>query len=143
MPRGEYERVRQYVVSMGPTEMVEFASRVTDHGLFFLYDQRNGCQFLDPSNLCRLHNLGIKPAECFWWPYHIFTNDENQAVLELRVFLDCCDGHEAYQGDPSYPQMIEEAAQHIGLDVIKKFREVYHGGGGTTRLIRQLESPTS
>lgn len=136
LPREEYERIRQYALELGSAEVDEFDARITDHGLFFLYDQRNGCQFLSAGNLCRLHTLGLKPSECFWWPYHIFAGEED---LELRVFTECCAGHEAAQPDSAYSQLVEEAAGRIGFDVIRKFREAYSGGAGATRLLKPLQ----
>ena len=140
LPRAEYERIRQHALTLGPAEVAEFDKRVSDHGLFFLYDQKNGCQFLDERNLCRLHDLGLKPSECFWWPYHVYAGDQPDK-MELRVFMDCCDGHEADQSNSCYHQMIEEEARRIGFDVIRKFRETYCGGNGTTRLIRSIQTP--
>jgi hypothetical protein len=140
LPREEYERIRTHVLTLGSMQVEEFEARTTDHGLFFLYDQKNGCQFLDEHDLCRLHNEGVKPSECFWWPYHIYAGD-HPAELELRVFMDCCDGHELDEPDSAYHQAIIERASRIGFDVIRKFRETYCGGDGTTRLIRSLTPP--
>ena len=142
LPREEYDRIRTHLLVHGSMEIEEFDARTTDHGLFFLYDQKNGCQFLDERNLCRLHNKGIKPSECFWWPYHIYTGDDPEE-LELRVFLDCCDAHEIDEADSSHHQAIEEHASRIGFDVIRKFRETYCGGDGTTRFIRSLTPITA
>jgi hypothetical protein len=142
LPRAEYKRIHEHVVLLGEAETKEFESRVSDHGLFFLYDQKIGCQFLDAHNLCRLHNIGLKPSECFWWPYHVYAGSA-PGTLEIRVYMDCCDGHEADGDNSSYHQVIEEEAAQIGFDVLRKFREAYCGGDGTTRLIRPLSASQS
>lgn len=142
LPPVEHERIRRHVAALGAEAEAEFAERTTDHGYFFLYDQRNRCQFLDERNLCRLHNLGLKPSECFWWPYHVFPG-EGPSGLELRVFTGCCDGHKADHPDSPYHQLIESQAAKFGFDVIRKFREVYAGGKGTTRFIKALREPVA
>lgn len=137
LPRDEYLRIRRHVQAIGPGATAEFDSRISDHGIFFLYDQDGGCQFLDAANLCGLHELGLKPTECFWWPYHVYTSDD-AAELELRLFLDCCDAHKADRPDSPYHRQIEQDALRIGFDVIQKFRETYGGAVAQTRLIKPL-----
>ncbi len=124
---------------LGPDEAKEFAARTTDHGLFFLYDQRTGCQFLDGENLCRLHNLGLKPSECFWWPYHVYASETKE--LEVRLFTTCCDAHEMHDRDSPYPGMITEESNRIGFDVIRAFRQAYGGSAGT-KLVGRIEAST-
>lgn len=140
LPRDEYRRIRRHVQALGPDETTEFDSRITDHGLFFLYDQRNGCQFLDVTNLCRLHDLGLKPTECFWWPYHVFAAGTGD--LEVRLYTACCDAHETHTEDSTYPGLIAGKAGHIGFDVIRAFRQV-HGGSVDTKLVGRIEASST
>ena len=94
LPRDEYVRIRSHALGLGLDQTAEFDSRITDYGLFYLYDQKQGCQFLDSDNLCRLHDIGLKPTECFWWPYHIFNSETDE--LEVRLSFSCCDAHESH-----------------------------------------------
>lgn len=137
LPRDEYARIRLHVQALGSDETSEFDSRITDHGLFFLYDQRSGCQFLDSGNLCRLHDIGIKPTECFWWPYHVFTS--KAGALEVRLSTTCCDAHNLHLPDSPYPGLVADGAERIGFDVIRAFREAYGGNAGT-KLVGLIES---
>ncbi len=138
LPANEYRRIREHAEKLGAHEAAELADRITDHGLFYIYDQRTGCQFLDAKNLCRLHDLGLKPSECFWWPYHIFKGEE-PGRLEIKLFMDCCDGHAASHVSLPEHHVIEAEAHSIGLDVIHKFRETYRGGNGALRHIKSIE----
>lgn len=137
LPRDEYARIRLHTQTLGGDETAEFDSRITDHGLFFLYDQGSGCQFLDSHNLCRLHDIGIKPAECFWWPYHVFAADAGE--LEVRLSTTCCDAHEAHTPDSPYPGLIAKEVDRIGFDVIRAFRQA-HGKTSGTKLVGRIES---
>jgi hypothetical protein len=136
LPRKEHERIRQHVVALGMSEAAEFDGRTTDHGLFFLYDQRNGCQFLDDQNLCRLHRLGIKPSECFWWPYHVYASEAGE--LEVRLFTTCCDAHKMHDRNSLYLGWIKEESNRIGVDVIRAFRQAY-GGSADTKLVGRID----
>ena len=137
LPRDEYARIRLYAQASGPDETAEFDSRITDYGLFFLYDQGSGCQFLDSGNLCRLHDIGIKPTECFWWPYHVFASEAGE--LEVRLSTNCCDAHETHGPESPYPGLIAEGADQIGFDVIRAFRQAYGGSSGT-KLVGRIEA---
>lgn len=129
LPRDEYRRIRLHVQALGSDAAAEFDSRITDHGVFFLYDQKTGCQFLDSANLCRLHDIGLKPTECFWWPYHVFATDANE--LEVRLSITCCDAHETHRPESPYPGLIAAQADAIGFDVIRAFRQAYEGSSNT------------
>jgi len=137
LPRDEYARIRLHVQASGSAELAEFESRITNHGLFYLYNQRDGCQFLDSENLCRLHTIGIKPAECFWWPYHVFASDADG--LEVRLSTTCCDAHEAHTPESPYPSLIAEEVERIGFDVIRAFRKAYGENAGT-HFVGRIES---
>ena len=136
LPRDEFELMFRHAESLGGGEAAEFTSRISDHGSFLLYDQRDGCQFLDERNLCRLHEIGLKPSECFWWPYHVFVSETGG--LEVRLATDCCDAHKAHDPATPYVRLIEAAANRIGFDVIREFRNVY-GSTCTTRLIAPIQ----
>jgi len=136
LPRDEYRQIRLHAQALGPAAVAEFDSRISDHGLFYLYDQKQGCQFLDSGNLCRLHDIGIKPTECFWWPYHVFAAGPD--ALEVRLSISCCDAHKTHTPDSSYPALIVEEADQIGFDVIRAFRRAYAGTSTDTRLINRI-----
>ena len=143
LPREEYDRIRLHAASLGPGEEAEFVDRTTDNGSYFLYDQKDGCQFLDAKNLCRLHAKGVKPSECFWWPYHVFPAESGG--LEIRLFTGCCDAHKEHHSGTVYPKLIEVAANRIGFDVIREFRRNYAGTCDTKPIgpIKELVEPTT
>jgi Fe-S-cluster containining protein len=139
LPREEYERIKHYTASLGSTHQMEFIARTSDHGSYLLYDQKNGCQFLDDNNLCRLHENGLKPSECFWWPYHVFVDEADG--LEVRLSTSCCDAHKVHHTNSPHLKMIEAAANHIGFDVIREFRRMY-GSIQMTQLVGPIHERT-
>jgi Fe-S-cluster containining protein len=140
LPKNEHAAMRDHAEKLGGNWLKEFDARVSDHGLFFLYDQLSGCQFLDAQNLCRLHDLGLKPSECFWWPYHVFSA-ENES-LEVRLFTECCDAHTTHDATSPYPADIAAKAAEIGVDVIQSFRQIY-GGSQAARSVGQFVIPAN
>ncbi len=125
LPRGEYEAICRHLARTAPEALPEFQKRAEDHGSFLLYDQKDRCQFLDEANLCRLHPLGLKPSECFWWPYHVYVGSAGR--LEVRLFTACCDGYKSHGPHSPYPRLIERRVAEIGHEVVRAFRRVYPG----------------
>ncbi len=136
LPRVEYERMHAHAQKLGSAAVEEFEERVSDHGSFLLYDQKDRCQFLDERNLCELHPLGLKPSECFWWPYHVFTAG-SQESLEIRLYTSCCEGYRAHGPHSPYPAHIEEGVNAMGFDVVRAFRRQY-GGSYDTQFIQSV-----
>ena len=129
LPRKEHEAIRLHLERTDPAGLQAFQDRIEDHGAFLLYDQKNLCQFLDEANRCRLHPLGLKPSECFWWPYHVFADPAGG--LEVRISTGCCDAYKHHGPHSPYPRLIGQQVAEIGHEVIHAFRRVYRGGQNT------------
>lgn len=138
--RSEYLAIQAHLANGDPAALAEFKGRITDHGDFLLYDQQDACQFLDSANLCRLHSIGLKPAECLWWPYHVFVDEKDQ--LEIRLATWCCDGHQAHGPASPYPLLIEKRVREMGQELIRAFRLRYPGGHATIPVHRIVEAET-
>lgn len=122
----EYERIVRYLSENEMQgDLDEWKSRCELKDGYYLYDQKNACQFLDKNNLCRMHFTGVKPSECFWWPLHVFWNQEEGYTLKAGTY--CCDGCKFVTPDSKHAEMVESQAKHLGLDLIKKFRMSYPG----------------
>ncbi len=126
LPRAEHERIVRFLRQETPEGLAAYLERVEDHGEFLLYAQRDRCQFLDERELCQLHPLGLKPTECFWWPYHVFADDDGD--LEVRVSALCCDAYKAHGPDSPYPRLIARKVAELGPEVIQAFRRAFPGG---------------
>jgi len=126
LPDDQYQAIRNWVIQNSPAELEEFESRSQKHDGFYLYDQQEICQFLDQTDLCRLHTQGVKPRECFWWPLHVYTG-EKQENLEIRASTSCCTAYQHLPSDSPYVDVVEEESKRLGDDLIRKFRKVYPG----------------
>lgn len=127
LPPQESAAIEAWIQRNNPAELAEFQMRQTAHDGFSLYDQQECCQFLDERNLCRLHTDGVKPAECFWWPFHVYATEDQS--LEVRLSTSCCDGYRYLSPATSHPfiEKIIAQARQIGLGLIRRFRRVYAG----------------
>lgn len=125
MPSEEYEGIITWLKKHSPEEMQTFQSRAQAFDGFYLYDQGDACQFLDANNLCRLHQDQVKPSECYWWPMHVYCNEESE--LELRVSDSCCEAYQHITPDSSLVSDIEKSIQKWGPELIQKFRKEYQG----------------
>lgn len=114
----------------------EFRGRCSAYPGFFLYDQQESCQFLDDKNLCKLHEPQVKPTECFWWPLHVYQNEDH---LEIRASSSCCDAFRALDDRHPYVDHIEEQAGKIGSGLLRELRKKY-AGSYETHFIRRLHS---
>lgn len=125
LPDDELGRLIAWIDAESPVDKVAFSARLTRHEGFALYDQQQRCQFLTDGNLCRLHTEGVKPAECFWWPLHVYVNPDGE--LEARVSTSCCTAHELIQSDSPVVAEIRARVVALGSDIICRFRSVYIG----------------
>jgi len=139
LPEDQFQSIKTWLAQNSPAELAEFESRTEEFEGFRLYDQKDICQFLDAQNLCRLHNQGVKPRECFWWPLHIYTADCEG--LEVRVSNSCCDAYKHITSNSSYVDEVVEEARNIGDDIIRRFRGVYPGSYSGITLRRIAEKP--
>jgi hypothetical protein len=137
LPLEEYQRLVAWLRMHSADELESFESRCTHHDSegFVLYDQLNACQFLTSENLCRLHTQGVKPSECFWWPFHVYVAPDE--ALEIRVSTTCCDGYKNCQQASGYIAQIEKEVRGISAETIRAFRRVYGGSYGTN-LVKRL-----
>jgi len=103
-----------------------------------LFDQEDSCMFLDENNLCRLHNDGVKPKECFVWPLHVYLG--NLGNPEIRVSTTCCEGYKFVSQESPSVRACEDYADEIGHDRLSRFREVYGGSYGNT-LLKEIKLP--
>ena len=135
LPEQEYQAIVQWLAGNSASELGEFESRCVMYEGFYLYDQKDGCQFLTETNLCRLHPEGVKPSECFWWPLHIYgTEPEN---LEFCVATRCCTACEYIDANSCLLDDITKRSHELGTDVICRFRRVY-SGSYEKRFLRKL-----
>lgn len=125
LPEDQYQAIRSWVATNSPGELQQFESRTEAFDGFRLYDQQDICQFLDRQDLCRLHNQGVKPRECFWWPLHVYTTGSEG--LEIRVSNSCCEGYKHITPDSPYVEGVIDEVKALGAELIGKFRDVYPG----------------
>lgn len=137
----EYDDLAAYVASRSAAERAEFDGRCEEHDGFRLYDQREGCQFLTEDALCRVHPLGIKPKECFWWPLHVYETAEGS--LEIRSASYCCRAASSLSQDGTHVDLIAEQAAELGHDVLRKFRKVFPGNYSEKQRVRVLDPGTN
>lgn len=132
LPPSEHNAIAEYLKDT--TEALrEFESRITDHGDFFLYDQKSNCQFLREDNLCQLHPIGIKPTECFWWPGHVYIGLDG---LEIRV-ATCCGGCHHLKNNSPHIAKIAQQAEEIGHELLIKFRQI-HNYGDDYKVVKKI-----
>jgi len=136
LPLPEYHRIRHWLARNEPAGLAEFEARCQPHEGFFLYDQKDSCQFLDGRALCRLHEAGVKPSECFWWPFHVYCAADGR--LEIRLSTSCCQGHQYFQPGLPFVALVEAQARDLGGAVIREFRRHYAGSYDTI-LVKQIQ----
>jgi len=125
LPENQYQALRLWVVEKAPVDLPELEARTTTFAEFRMYDQKDRCQFLDGRNHCRLHAEGVKPDECFWWPFHVFSAADGG--LEIRMSTTCCDGFRYYTPGLPFLDQIESQAKRIGYARLRAFRGVFPG----------------
>ena len=128
----EEARLARHAASLGPAAQEAYEGRLEAREGFSLYDQRDRCQFLTADNLCSLHALGIKPNECFWWPYHVYVDSNGAPVIELST--TCCDAWKLHDlgAAAGFLEAIDDQVNALGVDVIRAFRKAYDGSYGRT-----------
>jgi len=67
----------------------------------------------------------VKPSECFWWPFHVFT--AAAGGLEIRMSTTCCEGYRHYTPGLPFLEIIAAQAKAIGHARLRAFRAVYPG----------------
>lgn len=133
LPNTEYERMRTWLITNSPEELKPFEERCEKHDGFFIYDQKNACGFLDDRDLCRLHVSGVKPTECFAWPFHVYLDDK--MTLEIRYSDTCCLAYHAIEaGLDESISYARELLAHYDEEVIRSFRNIYNGSYGSKHL---------
>jgi hypothetical protein len=137
LPKNEYEGLKNWINNNMPEEAKDFNERTESHSTFYLYNQRDGCQFLSKDGLCKLHTKGIKPTECFWWPIHVYSGKNKQ--MEIRLATTCCAGCQSVRNDEDFLKLVEKDAKIIGLDIIRQFRAVFPGGYHKYETIKIIE----
>ena len=125
LPESEYQALRQWVVNNAPADLPALEARTKQFDEFRLYDQKDRCQFLDERNDCRLHAEGVKPGECFWWPFHVFIAADGG--LEIRMSTTCCEGFRHYTPGLPFLDQVEAQARAIGYARLRAFRAVFPG----------------
>ena len=75
---------------------------------------------------------GLKPHECFWWPYHVYTSGDGELLIE--VAKTCCEGwrHHNDIDAAMFLDSIDEQVNALGTDLIHSFRRHYSGSYGRT-----------
>ena len=139
LPDDELERLLAWLDTKSPAEKDAFLARLVRHDGFALYDQQHRCQFLTDGNLCRLHTEGVKPAECFWWPLHIYVAPDGG--LEARVSTSCCTAHELIRPDSPVIDDINKRVAALGPDVFRRFRANY-SGSYDNKLVARIAVPS-
>jgi hypothetical protein len=125
LPNAQHGAICEWLGNNLPDEAEEFRSRCEDFNEFFLYDQKDRCQFLDNQNLCRLHDAGVKPRECFWWPLHVYVNDDR--CLEIRASTSCCEAFKLLNRDSVFVTEVQTEMEVLGAPMIERFRSAYPG----------------
>ncbi|MDR2674076.1 MAG: hypothetical protein LBC18_04200 [Opitutaceae bacterium] len=141
MPAEEVSAIDRFIsASHDGAALDEFHSRLKKHEGFFLYNQQNACQFLDAGNLCLLHGKGIKPRECFWWPYHVYFDTTGKMVIAISK--TCCDAWKHHEPEiaAQFCDDIEDCVNGCGEETVRRFRDAYAGSYGheTVREISPL-----
>lgn len=133
----EFDRIITWIKIYSPAEESEFRARCRQYDGFYLYDQQVSCQFLDASNLCRLHVAGVKPMECFWWPIHVYQGERDN--LEIRVSTSCCEAYRHITNESTLLNDVKQVLAERGFDIFRRFRSAYKGGY-ENRLVEVVKS---
>lgn len=136
LPQEERRQIEAWLAARSREQLGEFQRRCVPHEGFHLYDQQQRCQFLDGQNLCRLQAAGLKPTECFWWPFHVYVNEQDR--LEIRLATSCCGGHRHCEPGLPFVAQVEAQAKRLGAGLIRRFRQAYPGSYQTV-LIKLIE----
>jgi len=131
----EKEQIENWILANNPGWHERFLANLKEEQNFFLFDQEDSCMFLDTQNLCRLHEDGVKPQECFVWPLHIYEGDLGNP--QIRVSTTCCEGYKFITSDNPGIEACEFYANQIGHDRLSRFREVYKGSYGN-KFVKEL-----
>jgi hypothetical protein len=137
LPLAEWRQIAAWLAARSADELDQFRRRCAASEGFFLYDQQPRCQFLDDGNLCRLQAAGLKPSECFWWPFHVYVDEQDR--LEIRLATSCCGGHRHYEPGLPFVAQVEAQAKRLGADLIRRFRRAYPGHY-QTMLVKLIET---
>ena len=121
----EFNSIKEHLEENSEKQLEEFHSNCESHDGFYLLRQNNKCQFLDERNLCTLHDLDLKPAECFWWPAHFYSDEEQN--LEIRLADYCCNSFKSIKATSEHITKMKQSLTKEKVRIIKKFREIYNG----------------
>ncbi len=135
LPEAEYNKMRTWLIKNSPDELDNFDKRIEEHDGFYLYDQKNSCGFLNEKDLCRLHVDGIKPTECFAWPFHVYLDDKQE--LEIRYSNTCCQSYleiETHRDEAI--RYARELLAYFDENIIRSFRNTYNGSYGSKHLCK-------
>ena len=132
----EKEQIEKWILTNNPDWHERFLANLKEEQDFFLFDQEDSCMFLDTQNLCRLHEDGVKPQECFVWPLHVYEGDMGNP--QIRVSTTCCEGYKFVEADTPSVHACESYAHQIGHDRLSRFREIYKGSYGN-RFVKEIE----
>jgi Fe-S-cluster containining protein len=124
----EHDAIARHCAAQAEPALAEtFGQRASLHDGFGMLDQGEGCMFLDARNRCTLHDLGIKPRECHWWPLHAYReSDAGTRRMAVCVADYCCAGVGSV-GDAR--NMAARYADEIpaALPALRRFRAVFPG----------------
>jgi hypothetical protein len=137
LPEGQYRAIVRYLtVHLADAGAVaEFTGRCERHDGFWLYDQRDRCQFLAADSTCGLFGTGVRPLECLWWPLHVYPGPDGRLGVNAATW--CCTAGAAAAGGGMHADLVEDSAGETGHALIRAFRQVYPGRPGP--LLRVLE----
>ena len=119
--------VRHCAVQADAALAATFGRRVSLHDGFAMLDQGEACMFLDARNRCTLHERGLKPRECHWWPLHAYqASDRGMPRMAVCLADYCC------AGIGSTADALRVAARYAdemraALPALRGFRAVFPG----------------
>lgn len=124
----EHDAIAQHcAVDPDPALAEAFHQHASLHGSFAMLDQGVGCMFLDSRDRCTLHERGLKPRECHWWPLHVYLESDEGAPRMAACLADyCCAGvgsaEDAQKMAARYADEMRAA-----LPALRRFRAVFPG----------------
>ena len=121
----EYESIKKHLSKTSESNLKEFLSNCENFEEFYLLNQNQRCQFLNNRNLCTLHDLGLKPSECFWWPAHFYVTTGD--TLEILLADYCCQSFKQINEQSEHIQNMNNFLTEEKALIIKKFRKIYDG----------------